>query len=531
MADFLRHEPCPNCGSRDALARYADGSAHCFTKCGYNEKGDGEISEVQEVTPKDWTPVEGEYRSLAKRGISKETCEFWKYQVTDESHVMNYRDAKGALVAQKFRKAGKQFSWIGKAKSPPLYGMWLWGGGKHLVITEGELDALSMSQAFDLKWPVVSLPNGAQSATAAIAQHYEWLSQFDRIVLMFDMDDPGREAAEAAAAALPAGRACIAALPEKDANDTLIKHGPGALVKAFWNAALWRPDGIRAASELAEEFFNPPPVRGIPYPWEDWNNVLGMMRLESLVTMTAGTGIGKSTTLKELLYHALVTNGEPCGAMFLEENNLETMESLVGIHLSKNVYMDRALATEEELKSAFETVSSKPLYVYDHFGSSEIDNICAKIRYLVKACGVRWVFLDHLSILVSGLEGDERRTLDMAMTKLRTLVSELKCGLFCVVHLKRPEGNQGHEDGADIHLGQLRGSHAIAQLSDAVIALQKPEDDPNGYDVMPICLKNRRNGGRKGPMGKLRYDRERGRLVVATPFDDADDDKESVKEL
>lgn len=444
---------------------------------------------------------------------------------------MNYRDAKGSLVAQKFRKAGKSFSWIGKAKGPPLYGMWLWGPGKHLVITEGELDALSMSQAFDLKWPVVSLPNGAPSAATTIAQHYEWLEQFDRIVLMFDMDEPGRQAAEECAASLPAGRACIASLPEKDANDTLLLHGPGALVKAFWNATPWRPDGIRAASELADEFFNPPPVRGIPYPWDEWNEVLGMMRLESLVTLTAGTGIGKSTTLRELLYHALMTHDEPCGAMFLEENNLETMEALVGIHLSKNVYMDRSLATEEELRDAFNKVSSKKLFVYDHFGSSEIDNICAKIRYLVKACGVRWIFLDHLSILVSGLEGDERRTLDMAMTKLRTLVSELKCALFCVVHLKRPQGDQGHEDGADIHLGQLRGSHSIAQLSDAVIALQKPEDDPNGYGALPICLKNRRNGGRKGPMGRLRYDRTSGRLLASTPFDDETNNDEKVKEL
>ena len=51
----------------------------------------------------------------------------------------------------------------------------------------------------------------------------------------------------------------------------------------------------------------------------------------------------------------------------------------------------------------------------------------------------------------------------MAMTKLRTLVQEPNIGLFVVSHLRRSEGDKGHEDGAAVRLGQ-RGSHAIAQL-------------------------------------------------------------------
>lgn len=38
MGVFLHHEPCPRCGSRDNLGRYADGSAWCFGGCGYREK-------------------------------------------------------------------------------------------------------------------------------------------------------------------------------------------------------------------------------------------------------------------------------------------------------------------------------------------------------------------------------------------------------------------------------------------------------------------------------------------------------------
>jgi len=426
--------------------------------CSHHLRGDGNGARLTEetTTDKDWTPLDVDVRAVPGRGITKETCEAWGYGWTEvngeQAHVASYRDEKGKLVAQKIRAKGKQFSIVGNGKNMPLYGMWKFNSGKHLVITEGELDCLSVSQAMDNKWPVVSLPNGAQSAEKAITNAYEWLDKFDRIVLMFDMDTPGQDAAEKVAALLPVGKAAIAVLTEKDANAVLLEEGPAPIIRAFWNAPTWRPDGIKHAKDIREAFLNPPEVRGITYPWQEWNEVLGQMRLGALVTLTAGTGIGKSTLLRELLYHALVTHGQAVGALFLEESNVETMEALVSIALDKNIVMDRGLASREETQVASDALVEKPLYLYDHFGSSDVDNVCDKIRYLNKVCGVSWIFLDHISILVSGLEGDERRTIDMAMTKLRTLVSELNIGLFCVVHLKRPSGDLGHEDGAEVRL-------------------------------------------------------------------------------
>jgi twinkle protein len=518
VGELLRHEPCPSCGSKDNLARYKDGSAWCFTEnCRHYERGDGKIETREEAPSKPFEPMVGEFRDLGKREITRETCEKWGYQVGENDdgavcHIANYRGEGGKLVAQKIRLPGKKFKVLGNGKGLPLYGQWLWGKGKHIVITEGEIDALSVSQAQDNKWPVVSLPNGAQSAERSITQAYEYLDQFENITLMFDMDEPGQSAAEVAAGLLPVGKVRIAALPEKDPNEVLVKHGAAELVRAFWNAKPWRPDGIRHARDLEAEFFSPNPNIGIPYPWERWNDVLGGMRQGELVTLTAGSGVGKSTLIRELIHHALVGHNQSVGALMLEEANRRTMEGIVAVHLSKNIALDRALASATEVRDAFNDVSGRNLYLYDHFGSTEVDNVSQRIRYLVRACGVQWVFLDHLSILVSGLEtADERRTIDIAMTKLRTLVSELQCGLFCVVHLRRPQGDKGHEDGAEVHLGQLRGSHAIAQLSDAVIGLQKSEDDPHGPNIEAVCLKNRWSG-EKGSLGSLTYDRMSGRL-------------------
>jgi twinkle protein len=134
---------------------------------------------------------------------------------------------------------------------------------------------------------------------------------------------------------------------------------------------------------------------------------------------------------------------------------------------------------------------------------------------MVSAYNVRWIILDHLSILVSGLAtNDERKLIDMAMTKLRTLVQELDIGLLLVSHLRRPEGDKGHEDGSQVRLGQLRGSHAVAQLSDICIGLQVSPDSPDSDLRRLVVLKNRFTG-EVGAAGAVKFNRTTGRLTEA----------------
>lgn len=529
-SQFVAHEPCEVCGSRDNKGRYADGTAYCFgCNTYFKAEGDNNAPSLQDRNLDNrgtkTTFLYGEYHRLPKRNLTEETCRQWSYQVASEGlaepcHIANYYDVDRQLIAQKVRKPGKQFAIIGQGKNLPLYGKWLWFGKstKSIVITEGEIDALSVSQAFGHKYPVVSLPTGAPSATKAIKQEYEWLSTFDKIVLMFDSDSQGKEATEEVAAILPIGKVYVAHLDAKDANEVLVKYGPQAIVKAYWNASPWRPDGIVQASDLREAVLHPVETPSLPYPWEGLNGKLVGVRPFEIVTMTAGSGCGKTTLVKELAYHLLMEQNQTVGMLMLEENNTRTMESLVGLYLSKNIVTDRSRATEEEIATAFDKITEHPLYLYNHFGSGSIDSILDRIRYLVRGCGVSWVFLDHLSILISGLEvADERKQIDIAMTRLRTLVEELGCGLIIVSHLRRPEGDKGHEDGATVRLGQLRGSHAIAQLSDIVIGVQR-YDDPNLEDTIELMVLKNRWSGDRGSAGLLTYDRQTGRLTEQTYF-------------
>ncbi len=517
---FLRHIPCENCGSSDANSLYSDGHQFCFA-CNTHVKGDGTCATPNATTQtRNSSLLSGSYQDLVKRGIREETCRKFGYQIGEWKgqpvQIAPYFDAAGKMVAQKVRTADKNFSVLGDITQAQLFGANLWNSGKKIVVTEGEIDALSVSQVQGNKWPVVSVPNGAQGAKKAIQKNLEYLNGFEEVVFMFDMDEPGRKAAEECVQLFEPGKAKIATLPHKDANECLLKGQPEAIVSAMWNAKVYRPDGILSGEDLWEDITKEETVQSVPYPWGRLNEITRGARRGELVTLTAGSGVGKSAVVREIA-HNLIKTGETVGMIMLEENPKRTALGLMGIDLNKPLHLSREGISDEELRKAFTaTVGSGRCYLYNHFGSTDIDNLVSRVRFLARGCGCNWIVLDHLSIVVSGLgDGDERRLIDNAMTYLRTLVEETGVGMFLVSHLRRPEGDRGHEQGAKTSLSQLRGSHSIAQLSDMVIGLERDQQGKNPNVTTLRVLKNRFSG-ETGEAGYLLYDRDTGRLSETT---------------
>ena len=457
---------------------------------------------------------EADVRGLTARGISEETCRLFGVRVGKHkgstAHFYPYYQDNQA-VACKVRGPDKAFAFIGEASKPPLFGQNLWSKGKKVIITEGEIDCLTVSQVQGNKWPTVSVPNGAQGAKKSIQRSLEWLEGFEEVILMFDMDEPGQKAAQECAELFSPGKCKIASLPMKDPNECLMKGQSQAIIQAMWNAKPYRPDGIISGQELWDEIVKEDTAKSVPYPWLGLNEKTQGLRQGELVTLTAGSGIGKSSVVRELTYH-LLQRGETVGMLMLEENPKRSALGLMGIHIDKPLHLSREGVTDEQIHEAFTaTVGSGRCYLYNHFGSTAIDNLLSRVRFLARGCGCNWIVLDHLSIVVSGIgDGDERRLIDNAMTALRALVEETGVGLILVSHLKRPEG-KGHEDGAQTSLGQLRGSAAIGQLSDIVVGMERNQqgDDPN-MTVLRV-LKNRFSG-ETGVAGQLYYDRKTGRL-------------------
>ena len=472
--------------------------------------------------PFDPVPVDA-FMALKARGITQETCEHFGYGIGKAGgkycHIAPLYDHEGILVAQHLRFEGKEFRWRGSASEAVLFGQTLWRrGGRKVIVTEGEIDCLSISQLQGNKWPVVSLPNGASSGAKYIRASLEWLESFDEVVFAFDMDEPGQKAAKECALLLSPGKAKIARLPMKDANECLVAGKGKELIDALWGAVPYRPDGIRSGAELWEDIKKPPPA-GYEIPYPGLNDKLGGVRLGELVLFTAGSGIGKSTIVNEIAYHLMMTHGLTLGVMALEENPARNARRYLGIHLNKPLHLPAAHASvpEADLKAAFDAVMGNgKWYIYDHFGSSDIDTLLSKLRYLAVGLGCKAIVLDHISIVVSGLdesEGEsERKVIDKLMTRLRSLIEETGILVLAVVHLRRPDKGKSYNEGRPVSLTDLRGSGSLEQVSDVVVSLERDQQGDEPDEATIRVLKNRPLGI-TGLAGTVRYDRETGRLL------------------
>ena len=514
-SEFVRHDPCPACGSSDGLAVYTDNHTFCFV-CHTWTAGDNDVVHNHTMT----TTYKGQAQRLAKRNISEKTCERFKIYRDGDVLRFHYHNSDGKVIGAKVRTANKIFSYEGDTEGT-FFGQHLWkGSGKRIIITEGELDAASYAE-FNPTWDVVSLPTGAAGAKKSVQKNFQFLQGYEEIVLWFDNDEPGQEAAKAAAGVLPPGKVSIARLASyKDLSDALQANDRQAVDDAFFKRTEYRPDGIIDGKSLLTEITTPNPPNDHDYPFQGLQNILHGIRYGELVTITAGSGIGKSSFCRELAASLLQT-GERVGYLALEESNRRTALGLMSSHVGKSLHLGEH--SHEELVEAFDaTMANWNLYLFDGFGSYDPDVIYNRIEYLASGLDCRIIFLDHLSILLSGLDGDERRMIDTTMTRLRSLVERTGIALFLVSHLRRTTGDKNHEEGARVTLGQLRGSAAIAQLSDAVIGLERDQQSDQAGGATTVRVLKNRYSGETGVACTLAYDLDTCKFEEHEPEEDFD---------
>ena len=544
MGFIKLHHSCELCGSSDAASTDNKGWVKCFS-CGGTYRAEGEGYRAEPDKPKsktnDWEKVseqlkKAEPKAIIDRGITSATVK--KYGVAvkgDGTHIYPYYIPGSSVpTAAKTRVPTE-----GK-KLMPTSGLWAESGlfgqelfspkGKFVTVTEGETDAMAAYQMQGSKYPCVSVKNGADGALADCKRSFEWLNKFDCIVLAFDPDEAGNKAARQVAE-LFAGKVKVMKLDPAigDPVEYLRSNKGGDFVAAFWAAEFVTPDGIVSASSLWDIVNQPMSPPDACYPWRKVNEITYGLRKAELVCITAGSGLGKSQFCREMLHHVIKTTDFRVGGLFLEENTKKTALSLMSLaagkplHLPKIEWNDNGgydaiipQATEEELRAAFDSeLAGDRLFLFDHFGSTAIDNIIARVKYMAKGLGCDLIMLDHVSIVVSAQgEGDERKAIDEIMTKLRMVAQECNIMLVVVSHLKRPD-KKGHEEGAATSLAQLRGSGSIGQLSDIVIGLERngqAEDELDRNTTHVRILKNRFSG-ETALAAHLLWSRDTGRMT------------------
>lgn len=458
--------------------------------------------------------LQGTIQALAKRNITEDTCRKFGYSVGRHHggpvQIADYRNKDGEVVAQKIRTPDKDFSTLGDFSEVALFGSHLWNGGKKIVVTEGEIDCLTVSQLQNNKWPVVSVPNGAKAAKKAIARNLDYLSKFDEVVFMFDMDDPGIAAAKECAALIPVGKAKIATLSMKDPNELLLAGKGDEVVSAMWNAKSYRPDGLLSFDDVIERI-RKPVEWGLPW-WDDRLTQLTYgRRYKEVYTIGAGTGIGKTDWLTQQIAFDMDLNAQ-VGLIFLETPVDELGKRIAGKKMGCLFHIPDAGWTPEQLNEGSEWLRGKGS-LYDSFGQTDWDVVSGHMRYMATALGIRIFYLDHLTALADTT--DEKGSLEEIMKQLAGLAHELDVMVILVSHLSTPEGKP-HEEGGRVTIRHFKGSRSIGFWSNFMFGLERngqAENVAERHITTFRILKDRNTGRATGETLLLTYDRDTGHLI------------------
>jgi len=513
MTWIKKHHECEKCGSSDAACTDAKGMVYCFSCKQTTRGGDAPMPEIHKESDKStdtWSKNLAQYERLPPMPIesrfisSKATAKYGIGVMADDSHYYPYYDEHG-LSTLKMRTPDKDFPTFKRDDSVVPAKQKLFGqqafppGGKYMIVTEGECDSAAAYEMFGCKFGAVSV-RSSSTALADVRANYDYLDSFDNVVFMFDPDSAGDKAVVECAEVF-AGKSKIAHLnPELGDPCDYLKAGmEGEFKNAFWNAKKYTPSGLIEGVDLWDAINAPAPQPLFHWPWPTLDRMFHGVFDAALYTLCAGSGVGKTQIVKTLEWHVLSTTSLKVGMLHLEEDLARTTRGLMSQYAKLPLHLPETVTSEEQRREAFDaTMGSGRVICYDHFGSTGIEDILGRIKYMVRVFGAKVIFLDHLHIMLSSMDNpDERKAIDEVMTKLRICVQELQITLFLVSHLKRPTQGLSHEEGREVSSGDLRGSASIYQLSDGVVSAER-----NGQSDCPIeanttvlrGLKNRLSG-------------------------------------
>lgn len=518
MSD-IAHQPCPypSCGSSDAFCYNTEGFGKChacdrkypsrekmyeWAKEKYPTKGNkkGNALDVFEsFTPKKIeSPDSGKYEPL--RGITSSTME--TYNVKTYSDRQEYVYPSGGIKVRTLPEKG--FYAKNGFKGDELFGMNLYtaGSAKRLTITEGELDALSVSQMLKSSYinPVVSLPSATPSKKLW-DKCFDWVNSFEQIVLSVDNDDAGNEIAARIAKLFPNKVYRVDHSKYKDANEFLKASAASEFKSAWWNAKKYTPENIlNTSDQFLKLYHDTPNHQYVETGIRDLDDkILGLMQGHFTV-FKAPTGIGK-TELMRFLEFNLLKKGVPIAAWHLEETKLRSLLGLVSYELNDNVTR-RDLIEEKGLEDAvvdgIKGLTKDELFYQFYLQDGEgAEELCDQIRYFSQACGVKYVFFEPIQDVIVGSsdESKEQMLADLSV-RLSKLAAELNVGIVSIGHTN---------DNGDFKYCRM-----IGQRASVIVNLNRDKDstDFEERNTTHLHVEKNRPTGEVGQAGKMRFSSE-----------------------
>jgi twinkle protein len=506
MGVCIGHEPCPKCGSRDNLARYEDGSAHCFSQdCTYFEKANNDGgNHFVSNTRKEITKIQydGEYLQLGSRGINLDQVK--KYGVRTRAGgtvLFPYRDSSGDIVATKLRSPKKQFMYTGDKHKLELFGQSAFGtGGKYLTITEGEFDAMAARQMLG-DYPVVSI-HSSTSAKRDIKNNIDWIESYEKIVLCLDNDEAGRKATQEIAELLTPNKVLVASMTDfKDANEYLQAGASKKFNTSWWEAKKYSPVDVVSFDDAWSQYIESTHAKILPLPKScgTLNELLGGGIASGEITVVgANTSIGKTSFINDTIFSMLNESSVSVGYLGFETTVAEVVKSMIRLQESD------ALFSEEQGKKAFDNISWKErLHILNHLGSLELSEMIQKVRNMIAAFDLDVYLIDPIQLGLQDLSNDSVKEF---MDSILKVAKQTDCSFILVSHTRKPGDDKPHS----VTEYDLLGSSAINQVAFNTILLSrdKMSEDEDERNTTHLKLVKCRRTGNTGQAGYLRFDKD-----------------------
>jgi twinkle protein len=538
MSKWTGNGPCEKCGSSDGKWHDKKGGAYCFACERYFSPDNKQQSEKQSMSNNSrWSIEEIDgfpVADLTSRGITPETCR--KYGVVQamnpqtgqpDKHVF-FPSGSGDGYKRRNLRQKSDMEIVGNYKS--LFGQDKFkAGGKFLVITEGEIDALSVWQMWherDKDYSVVSIPNGSGLGGIDRKDVYDYITSFTGVLLVFDQDEQGRAAIDRFAEIYgPSVAIKYVEFDAKDPNELLVEGRQGEFFQAVSRAKKYQPETIVDGADIGFDEISAPIQPGHFFQrFPEFSERLGGARKGELTTVLAPPGVGKSTFCAELGYDIIKRTGENVAWLFLEETTAKAAQRLIALDNDVPLAQYRlnpGMVGEEARRASYQNLvdNGRTKFIKLQHGMLNKERLLPLLRWYVYVNGVNYIILDHISLIFSADEGDnERKLIDNTMHDLAAFVTETGVGLIVVAHIKRMNQKiyaKDKENDAQwllIDPDMARGSGAFEQLSWNLVALE-PEYMENGEKgrTRIRILKNREHGS-LGPTDIYRMNRSTGRL-------------------
>ena len=410
------------------------------------------------------------------------------------------------LDEKKFVSVGpmKDAACFGKDKFDP-------GSKQSITITEGEMDALSVYEMTRGNTAAISVRSSSSAKKDCITD-YEYINSFKKIILCFDSDEQGQKAAREVASLFDFHKVYQVKFHKyKDANDYLQNAEVNTFVECWTNARRYAPDNIISSFKEIENSLNKSEEDQIgSYPFQALNAALYGLHKGEVIVWKGPEGIGKTELFRAVEHHLLKTTNHSIGIIHLEEDNGTTVKAIAGYELEvPAVLPDCGLSKEDILAGYKKAVRDDEgrVHIYSSFDVEDEELFLGNIRFLVSAAGCKFIFLDHITWLATGLDSeDERKKLDRISQKLKLLAKELGFNLNEISHVNDE--------------GKTRGSRNITKVANTVINLDR---DLTHYDslvrsTINLTIEKARLGGRTGPAGKVVFNSMTGKLEEDGPI-------------